>query len=855
MQFSDVYTKARSVQELGAARKLVAKINEAEEWAQSLSDAKLTEEFQRLRNEPLKNRARQGFALVREAARRVLGLRHFDVQLIGGLVLLGGKLAEMRTGEGKTLTITAPAAVLALEGKGVHVVTANSYLARRDAELMRPVYEKLGLTVGAVFAEQPLVEKTAAYQCDVTYGVGSEFGFDYLKDHLAVEPGRRVQRGLFAAIVDEVDSILIDEARVPLIISDTAADMADVVTVLDACVKGLQPEVHFTVDMKEHQAQLTDAGYDVVERALVAAGQFDSLGAIYEVQNLHWARRLHSAVRAYALYRKDRDYVVSGGELVLVDAGTGRKMEGRRLEDGLHEALEAREGLTINRGTVTKATITYQNFFGLYEKLGGLTGTAMTEAEEFTDIYGLETVEVPTNRPVARKHLEDLVFLHKAEKFEAAVAEAARRAAKGQPVLLGCGSIRDADVLDRLLTKAGVAHETLTARHVDREAHIIAGAGRPGAVTVATNMAGRGTDILLGGEKPQRKDFETDESFDAALRQWDSAREAVVAAGGLFVLGTERNGIRRVDNQLAGRSGRQGDPGEVQFFLSLEDELLQVFGRSKQLALVRKMIAASGSAMGGKAIGRLITTAQQGVENQGFSARKSLMQFDKVLSDQRLAVYALRDALLDGDSSQEHLKLSIVAALRDWAAKHFPAGSLPEEWPLGDLKRSLITEFGLNVPLLGWANEDDATAESLTRKLVTSVEAQLATTLPDEATARSMVLEVLSEAWTDHLAALDELRTNVSLKDKTGFNPIFQFGKDAFELFKAFERHTNYALASLVLNKAARDARDAKLAEKQAERQGHQTVAIEAEKRWISRNEACPCGSGLKFKQCHGRLA
>lgn len=853
MQFTDFYTKVRSKQNLATAYKAVARVDSEENWARAFSDEELSRQFQGLRNAPEREREVKGFALAREAARRALGLRHFDVQLVGGFTLLQGKLAEMKTGEGKTLTITAPAAVLALEGKGVHVVTANSYLAQRDAQLMQPVYAALGLTVAAIHGTQTLQEKQAAYQADVTYGVGSEFGFDYLKDHLVKHPAEQVQRGLFAAIVDEVDSVLIDEARVPLIISGSAADVSDVVQLLDACVKNLTPEVHYTVDMKERQANLTEAGYAAVEGALVASGALKTEKDLYSQAHLSWVRRLHSAVRAYALYRKDRDYVVKSGEIVLVDPGTGRAMEGRRLDDGLHEALEAREGVAIKRGTVAKATVTYQNFFGLYPRLSGLTGTALTEAEEFSDIYGLEAVVIPTNKPILRKQAEDLVFLTKSEKFKAVVAEARARSAKGQPLLIGVGSIRDAAVLDKLLTEGGVAHETLTAKHIEREAHIIAMAGTPGAVTVATNMAGRGTDILLGGEKPVKDAYASAEAFDSAVVEWTAAREKVLAAGGLFVLGAERNGIRRVDNQLAGRSGRQGDPGEVQFYLSLEDELLQVFGRSRQLALVRKLIEASGSALGGATVGRLITQAQMGLENQGFSARKSLMQYDKVLSDQRLAVFSLRQALLKG-GAQDQLKLSVLAAVSGWLDENMSSQSLPEQWPVADLKRTLLADFGLNVPLLGWVNKDELDGQEIAKRVRDLAQERVEQLAPDEESSRVLLLDVLDQAWTDHLAALDELKNNVSLKTKTGFNPMFQFGKDAFDLFKSFEREMNLMLATSLLSQQKRDAEQIHRAAVESKRTAEQAVALELEKRWVPRNQHCPCGSGLRYKDCHGKL-
>lgn len=853
MNFSTAYTQARSRKTLARAQSLVSRIDALEGWARGLDAQQLVASFRALASADSTDRLVRGFALTREAAQRSLGLRHFPVQLIGGAVLLDGNLAEMRTGEGKTLTITAPAAVLALQGKGVHVVTANSYLAKRDAELMRPVYETLGLSVGHIDSNQPLAEKQAAYQCDITYGVGSEFGFDYLKDHLVGSSSMRVQRGHFAAIVDEVDSILIDEARVPMIISDQAADVSEVVSVLNSCVRELEPALHYLVDLKERSATLTEAGYRAVEGALVAAGVLKRAEDLYDVEHLHWVRRLHSAVKAYALFRKDRDYVVQSGEVVLVDTGTGRKMQGRRLEDGLHEALEAREGVDIQRGTVTKATVTYQNFFGLYAHLAGLSGTALTDAEEFSEIYRLETVVIPPNRPVQRTQAEDLVYLTKSEKFAAAVELARERSQAGQPVLIGVATIRDAEVVDRLLTAAQLPHEMLTAKHIEREAHTIAMAGRPGAITVATNMAGRGTDILLGGEKPVQSEELDDSSFAQKLAAWEQARDAVRACGGLFVLGTERNGLRRVDNQLAGRSGRQGDPGRVQFLLSLEDELLQTFGKSRQLAVMRRLLEASGSALGGTTVAKLVTAAQQAVENQGFSARKSLMQFDQVLADQRTAVFALRDGLLD-EGARDHVRGSVTAAVATWVGRNFLGGSDVSEWPVADLKRELLEEFGVNVPLLGWVGKDALEPAEMANRVQALCAEQLQVELPDEAQCLRLTLETLDGCWADHLTALADLRQAVSLKSKTGFNPVYQYHKDAFELFQVFEESLARQLASAVLSKSRKRARAEAEAAKLAQQAATQKVTQALEQRWVTRNEACPCGSGKRFRDCHGKL-
>lgn len=853
MNFEALYTNVKSKSALRSAQRVAARVLSYEPGVEKLSSDALAREFRQLAALTVSERAPKGFALVREAANRALGMKHFVVQLVGGAVLLDSKLAEMRTGEGKTLTVTLAAALYALEGLGVHVVTANSYLAQRDAELMRPVYSALGLTVSAVFPGQSVPDKQLAYACDITYGVGSEFGFDYLKDHLVRDTGLRVQRGLFAAVVDEVDSVLIDEARVPLIIAEEAADAAALVETLDAAVRGLSSDEHFLVQVKDRTAELTEAGYAALENALVASKALKQGIDLYDADHLPWVRHLHSAVKAYALYRKDRDYVVAGGELVLIDQGTGRSLQGRRFEDGLHEALEAKEGLRVRRGNVTKATITYQSFFALYPKLSGLTGTAATDAEEFGDIYRLETVLIPTNRPLIREQLEDLVFLSKADKFASAVAITQARHATGQPVLIGCSSIRDADVVSRLLTAVGVAHSTLTARHVGREAAIIAQAGRPGSVTVATNMAGRGTDILLGGEKPQPDDFADVLEFEAQTAAWAQARDAVVLSGGLFVLGTERSGLRRVDNQLAGRSGRQGDPGTVQFLLSLEDELLKAFGQGKQLALVRKLIQASGQALGGAVVAKLVESAQKSVEGAGFAARKSLMQFDGVLSDQRNAVYQLRDELL-AQGSGDYVKGCVMHGVQSWVAEHMDENTLPELWDCGQLKKDLEARYGLSVPLLGWVNNDALTADEIGQKVIAAAEAKLEQNTLTPGQASMLAFDLIDELWTEHLAALSELRENVSLKTKTGFNPVSQYHKDAFELFKVFEASLNNSMAEAALKPSDLVARESVQSTKVAVALGIAKVESALERRWVGRNEPCPCGSGKRFKDCHGEL-
>lgn len=856
MDIAALYTRARSRSALKRFAATTALIGSAQASVTTLSDAELRARFLALKDVPENDRVVSGFALVREAAYRSLGLRPFDVQLVGGLALLAGKLAEMRTGEGKTLSIVAPAALLALEGRGVHVVTANSYLARRDAELMRPVYEALGLTVAFIDQSQDAEHKRAAYAADITYGVGQEYGFDYLRDNLVRDSAQRVQRELYVAIVDEVDSILIDEARTPLILSGAGALHEEAIRALDRAVSSLQAPDDYLVNPREQNATLTEAGYARVEAALVAAGVCASAQDLYSTRNLHLVRRLHSAVRAYGAYRRDRDYVVENGELLLVDTGTGRKMPGRRLEDGLHEALEAKEGLAIHAGTVTRATITYQNYFGLYERLAGLTGTALTEADEFAEFYGLDTVVVPTNRPMARVLREDVVFLTKAGKFTAAAEEIARRQAAGQPVLAGCGSVRDAEVLSRLLAQRGVAHEVLTAKHLEREAHIIAQAGRPGAVTVATNMAGRGTDILLGGEKPSREDFVSEEAFTTALGGWTASKDAVLRAGGLFVLGTERSGIRRVDNQLAGRSGRQGDVGEVQFYLSLEDDLLRVFSASRQLSIVRRMIAVNGGALEGKSVASLVTMAQRQFEGQGFDARRQLMKYDSVLANQRRAVYEMRNSLVAG-AVDDYCEAAIREAMTAWIDLRLPPDQFPQEWDLAAAKKELSEQFSLQVNLVGWVHKDDLGRDEIAARLVEAAAERfraLCAATPDARRRAEVVFDVLSDLWTEHLMALEELRLAVPLKARNGLNPVYQYHKDAFALFNAFKATVEAEVAQQLLSETRQQERDERTARIDDERRAAARVAVALETRWVYRNELCPCGSGLRFKACHGKL-
>lgn len=830
-----------------------------------LTDTELKAKFQGLteRNSPQSQNL--GFALVREAAKRALGMRLFDVQVIGGLALLDGKLAEMQTGEGKTLTIVAPAALLALNKRGVHVVTANSYLATRDAELMRPVYEFLGLTVAAVDVSQTPAEKRAAYNADVTYGVSFEFGFDYLRDNLVRQKGEKVQRGLVSAIVDEVDSVLIDEARTPLIISGAATSQEAIARTADTLVRNLELGVDFIVEPKERTSTLTEVGYSKVEASLdlfVAKDLAKAGDSLYATSNLHLVRRIHASVLAHGAYRRDRDYVVEAGQVLLIDPGTGRKMPGRRLEDGLHEAIEAKEGVVVNAGSITRATITYQNFYGLYEQLAGLTGTAITEAEEFNEFYQLETVQIPTNKPLAREALEDLVFRNKADKFRAVVAQVQELQLSGQPVLAGCASVRDAEVLSQLLTSQGIQHEVLTAKYLEREAEIVSNAGRLHAVTVTTNMAGRGTDILLGGPKPRTEHFATNEDFDHALSKWGQDRNKVLSLGGLFVLGTERSGVRRVDNQLAGRAGRQGDAGKVQFVLSLEDELLGVFGQTRQHKVASRLMEASGGALRGKVVNSLVTSAQKKVEGQGFDARKSLMKFDGVLASQRAAVFTLRDELLENGVS-EYCQTAIALSVDAWVRDMLPLDAMSSEDSLEDfisqadvleLKSSLNERFSVNAGVIGWVHSEKLSAAAFAERVQVTVFERFAKSPITGDAQQELVFNILADLWSEHLTALDELRQSSGLKSISGQNPVYQFGKDAYALFVSFESALVSSISTQLLSETLQTARAETERAAAEARKAATRVAVEAELRWIARNEPCPCMSGLAYKRCHGKL-
>lgn len=843
MSFIDIYSRVRSNSGLKKAWRVVHAARAPVQGAAHLT-AQMT--------------LAEQLGQLRATAEAVLGLRPFDVQLLGAVLLSQGKLAEMRTGEGKTLTVALGVALLAAQKRKVHVATANDYLARRDEALMRPLFQALGLTSATVSPGDSPEARRAAYATDVVYSTGSELGFDFLKNNLVKSAEERTQGPLDAVIIDEVDSILIDDARTPLIIAGSAADQGEMFLQLAQATEGLTPDVDYRANQKERYAELTDQGYAQVEARLVAQGQFSAGAELYRPEHLAWAHALHSMVKARALYRKNRDYLVRNNEVLLVDVGTGRALDGRRLENGLHEAIEALEGLTVNAGSVTQASITYQSFFKKYQHLAGLTGTAATDAEEFLELYGLDVVVVPPNKPLARKHLDDLVFASRAEKLKEVTRAAAGRAAAGQPVLVGCTSVRDAELVSQQLTRAGVTHNVLTAKHIEDEARIIAEAGVPGTVTVATNMAGRGTDIILGGHTPDKADFATLSEYEEARAAWALRREAAVAAGGLFVLGTERNGLRRVDLQLAGRSGRQGDPGTVQFYLSVEDELLKVFGASPVFTSVRKMVETGGALSGGH-VTRLVELAQKKVEEQGFAARKNLLKFESVMAQQRDTVYEVRRAVVD-NGALSFVQAALETTLGAWLDSSFPEGLIHEELDVPQLRTQAQAKFGTALPILRWVEVDDLDIADMREKAEALIRARMTEVLSTatEAHAKDLVLGLLDTEWQAHLGLIAEMQDNLSLKGHMGASPVHEFGTTAFARLAEMvtsvqEQVTELLLASDALNRRA-EADAARRALAAAQKSAALAVADAWEQRWVGRNDPCPCGSGSRYKDCHGRL-
>jgi len=892
-------------------QKNVARINALEPEMEKLDDAALqakTAEFRaRIADgATLDDLLPEAFAVCREASRRVLGLRHYDVQLIGGMVLHSGRIAEMRTGEGKTLVATLPTYLNALSGKGVHVVTVNDYLAKRDSAWMGRLYNFLGMSVGVVYPGMPHSDKKGAYGADITYGTNNEFGFDYLRDNMALSKDDRFQRGLNFAIVDEVDSILIDEARTPLIISGPADESPELYVKVNRIVPKLtkqadeNSEGDFWVDEKGKQAHLSEAGMERAEQLLREAGIIGADDGLYSGQNLAVVHHLNAALRAHAIYQRDVDYIVRDGEVVIVDEFTGRTLPGRRWSDGLHQAVEAKEGVPIQRENQTLASITFQNYFRMYAKLGGMTGTADTEAYEFQTIYGLEVVVIPTHRPMVRKDHPDLVYLARPAKFNAVIEDIKDCYSRGQPVLVGTTSIETSELLAGQLRQAGIPHEVLNAKQHEREAQIVANAGRPKAVTIATNMAGRGTDIVLGGsleaELHALGPDATDMDKARVKAEWQKRHDEVKALGGLHIIGTERHESRRIDNQLRGRSGRQGDPGSSRFYLSLEDNLMRIFAADWVQKAMRGMGMKEDDVIESGLVTKQIQNAQRKVEAHNFDIRKNLLDFDDVANDQRKVVYQQRNELLEADSVNEAITAIREDVLADLVRRHVPAESVDEQWDLPGLERALSDEFGLAIDLRGVAaNEEAIDADGILERvqqagerLFADKEAQLGPEMMRQL-EKHLMLNVLDQNWKEHLARMDYLRQGIHLRGYAQKQPKQEYKRESFELFSEMLDKVKSEVVSLLARVrirseeevAAMEAAERQRAAAQAnnmqfqhpetggygtEDEAAQAQALAAEGQGVlagtfvreepkvGRNDPCPCGSGKKFKQCHGKL-
>jgi preprotein translocase subunit SecA len=896
------FTGSRNERLLKHIHKRVGTINGLEEDFRALSDealrAKTTEFRERLEGgEKLDNLLPEAFAAVREAAWRHLGQRHYDVQLVGGMVLHGGKIAEMATGEGKTLVSTLPAYLNALPGKGVHIVTVNEYLAQRDAEWMRPVYDALGLTVGFSIAGQTPEEKREAYACDITYGTNNEFGFDYLRDNLSFSTEDRVQRELNYSIVDEVDSVLIDEARTPLIISGAAEDDTTLYTKVDRLIPRLEPQADkdspgdFLVDEKDKQVHLSEQGHQNVEKLLIQAGLLKENDSLYAAHNMSLMHHVDAALRAHNLYQREVDYIVRGGEVVIVDEFTGRTMEGRRWSEGLHQAVEAKEGVKIQPENQTVASITFQNYFRMYDKLAGMTGTADTEAYEFQDIYGLEVVVIPTNKPIQRHDTPDLVYMSHAEKFNAIVEDIEDCRRRGQPVLVGTASIEVSELLAQLLKKKKIPHNVLNAKQHEREAEIIAEAGRAGTVTIATNMAGRGTDIVLGGNPDNElEDVGDDKTKRAAIReQWKERNERVLEAGGLHIIGTERHESRRVDNQLRGRSGRQGDVGSSRFYLSLEDNLMRIFASEKVKRMMGRLGMEKGQAIEHSWVSRAIENAQKKVEAHNYDIRKQLLDYDDVSNDQRKIVYAERAELMATDDVSEMVAAMREDAINNALDEYIPPDSVEDMWDAKGAEAALENQFGKKLPLGKWLNEEMQLDEAGMRERIVkafeddfSEKEKLVGEEGMREIEKQVTLGILDQIWKDHLSAMDQLRQGIHLRSYAQQDPKRAYKQEAFAMFTdMLDRYklevTTFlskaqveAQTDMERIEAERRAEAARYSYQHADASGAQAggapgeAPAEAELptaepfvrqgRKVGRNEPCPCGSGRKYKHCHGRI-
>ncbi len=917
---------SRNERLLKGYRKSVEQINALEPRIMQLTDEQLagkTAEFrQRVAGgEAIDALLPEAFAVCREAARRVLGMRHFDVQLIGGMVLHAGKIAEMRTGEGKTLTATLAVYLNALAGKGVHVVTVNDYLASRDAEWMGKVYRFLGMSVGTILSQQATADKKVAYAADITYGTNNEFGFDYLRDNMEYAVGDRRQRGLYYAIVDEVDSILIDEARTPLIISGQAEDHTETYQRLNSVPRLLEemasepksgeeePPGDYWVDRKAHQVYLSEAGHEKAEKVLGQMGLLPDGASLYDAGNIGLMHHLMAALRAHTLFHRDQHYVVQNGEVVIVDEFTGRLMPGRRWSDGLHQAVEAKEGVAIQAENQTLASITFQNYFRMYGKLAGMTGTADTEAYEFQEIYGLETVVIPTHRPMIREDRQDQVFRTAREKYDAILADIRDCYQRGQPVLVGTTSIENSELLSTQLTKDKLPHQVLNAKQHAREAEIVAQAGRPKMITIATNMAGRGTDIVLGGNVEKQVEFlHADDSLPDAERdariaklrdEWQSLHDQVIAAGGLHIVGTERHESRRIDNQLRGRSGRQGDPGSSRFYLSMEDPLLKIFAGDRLKAIMDRLKLPDGEAIEAGMVTRSIESAQRKVEARNFDIRKQLLEYDDVANDQRKIVYSDRNALLESSEFAERVRDLRHRVFTDLFRQFVPAESVEEQWDVAGLQKVLETDWQLEVPLASMMKGEAEVADDDLLEAVLKAADAMYQSKVDQVGAevfagfeRSIMLQTIDQHWREHLSSLDYLRQGIHLRGYAQKNPKQEYKREAFELFSLMQERVRNDVTRILMTVRIQSADEVEQAEEavqphysnvnythadfdqaaaaaetadpeaialavqhspQADEGGQQPIRRFGQK--IGRNDPCPCGSGKKYKQCHGRLA
>jgi preprotein translocase subunit SecA len=899
--FSKIFG-SRNERVLKKLRKVVDDIAAMEADIEKLDDAALkakTTEFRQQLDDgkSLDDILPEAFAVVREASKRVLGMRHFDVQMIGGMVLNDGRIAEMKTGEGKTLVATLAVYLNALPGEGVHVITVNDYLARRDAGWMSKLYGFLGLSTGVIVSGLGSEQRREAYACDITYGTNNEFGFDYLRDNMAFRIEEKVQRGLNFAVIDEVDSILIDEARTPLIISGPAEDSSELYQQINTLIpyldrqEGEGEEVtkpgDYTVDEKNKQVHFTEAGHEKIEKLLTEAGLLDENASLYDAANIGLMHHVTAALRAHVLFQRDVDYMVQDNQIVIVDEFTGRSMPGRRWSEGLHQAVEAKEGVKIQNENQTLASITFQNYFRLYKKLSGMTGTADTEAFELNSIYGLEVVVIPTHKEMQRKDEADRIYLTGQEKFQAILEDIQDCQKRGQPVLVGTASIESSELLSGLLKKAKIKHEVLNAKFHEKEAQIIANAGRPGAVTIATNMAGRGTDIVLGGsleaELEALPEEASEETKEKIRTEWMNRHEQVLGAGGLHIIGTERHESRRIDNQLRGRSGRQGDPGSTRFYLSLEDNLMRIFASDRMAGLMQKLGMEEGEAIEHPWVTRAIENAQRKVEGHNFDIRKQLLEFDDVANDQRKVVYEQRNELMAAEDVSETIASMRDTVINDTISIYIPPNSIDEQWDVAGLEQALRDEYALELDISDWLENDDSLHEESLRERILG-EAEKAYQAKEETVGeelmrhfeKAVMLQTLDSQWKEHLAQMDYLRTGINLRGYAQKDPKQEYKRESFSLFTTMLDNIKHEVIRIISRVQVRAPEDVDAVDQQrrqsgdvqyqhddAQKIGQQEAEEETPQAAqpytrdgskVGRNDPCPCGSGKKFKHCHGAI-